>query len=84
MPGHHVYTGVDNVHATFGRTKGRQALPRLTGRSESKEKSPRNFPRSCHHHNPTDMNRYKTNHAQHNEARKETQMTPHPSRRRAH
>jgi hypothetical protein len=42
--GHRVYTGVDsNVHGTFGRTKTRQPLPRLTGRSELRKKCPRNF-----------------------------------------
>lgn len=30
------------------------------------------------------MNRYKANHAQHNQPGKETRMTPYPSRRRTH
>jgi hypothetical protein len=33
---------------------------------------------------PDGMNRYKTNHTQPNQPRKETRITPHPSRRRAH
>jgi hypothetical protein len=46
-------TRVDNVHAIFGRTKGRQPLPGSQEGVNQGQKSPRKFPRSCHHHNPT-------------------------------
>ena len=64
MPEHHVYTGVDNAHATLAGQKAAK-LPRLAGRAA------RNLQETSLGHVITttqEMHRYKTNHAQHNEA----------------
>jgi hypothetical protein len=43
VPQHHMYTGVDNVHATFGRTNGRLPLPQANTKQRIEAKFSKKF-----------------------------------------
>lgn len=84
QPRHHLDTGVDTVHTTFGRTNSRQLLPRLQAAANRGQESGTNFAKG-HVVTTTAAHEWVQDQPRPTQpTRMETEMTPDPGRRRTH